>query len=180
MNWMCNFEEMTWVKGLEVTPTCPLLLRETEGELLTPHLLHSYTLHQLEKNVYCKNLWNLAPIQALLESQSGSFSRSLGAPLDCRVVKMCLCGVSPGESYLLTAKQGGSFLQPSHLLLNPWTRGLTSPEGKWKETKWMVICDLSSCRKLQALILILIWSGRYVPGLHLEHCVCFSEKLVFS
>ena len=54
--WTFSFRDMTRVKGLELTPTFPLLLRETEGEILTPHLLQKYTLHQLKKGVCCEHL----------------------------------------------------------------------------------------------------------------------------
>lgn len=37
---------------------------------------------------------------------------------------------------------------------------------------------LSSCRSLHALNLALIWSGRYVPHLHVENCVRFPERFL--
>lgn len=35
--------------NLEATPTFLLLLKETEGEIMSPHLLQKYTLHKLRK-----------------------------------------------------------------------------------------------------------------------------------
>lgn len=46
VSWTFSFGEVTWIKGLEATPTFLLLLKETEDEIMSLHLLQKYTSTQ--------------------------------------------------------------------------------------------------------------------------------------